>query len=266
MKRRNKNDEAPAVGISGWPADPLGHRRWVHGERSDWHGFGAAGDANRVAAPDHPELSIGDLAQQLLPPLQAVRLGVALVQRDAPRAPEIVKKIDATVQAMECIVDELLHISRAPGGGLLPRASIGLAGICRSVIADASIRHPGRTIVLKAHDEACGNWDGERLRKVVRNLLANALQHGAQDAKVVLSVIDLGDRALLTVVNRGEPIPAELREHLFDPFRRGAGLGLYVVKAIVEAHHGSVEVDSDRVRTVFGVTLPKHFEESGGVR
>jgi signal transduction histidine kinase len=236
------------------------------GTEEGTRGEDEAFDVSREADPEEPELSIGDLAQQLLPPLQAVRLGVALVQRDTPRTSELIKKIDATVQAMECIVDELLHISRAPCGGLLPRAPIGLAGICRSVITDASIRHPDRTIVLNAHDEASGNWDGERLRKVVRNLLANALQHGSRDAPVEISVIDRGDRALLAVVNRGEPIPAELREHLFNPFRLGAGLGLYVVKTIVEAHHGSVEVDSDQVRTVFGVTLPKHLQGSGEIQ
>ena len=223
-------------------------------------GQNEAFDLSRQADPGEPRLSIGDLAQQLLPPLRAVRRGVALVQRDTPRAPEMIRRIDATVQAMECLVDELLHISRAPSGGLLVRAPVSLAGICRSVITEASIRHPDRGIVLNAHDEACGNWDGERLRQVVRNLLANALRYGERNAPVELSVIDLGPRVLLAVVNRGESIPADVREHLFDPFRRGAGLGLYIVKTIVEAHHGSVEVDSDQVRTVFGVTLPKHLE------
>jgi signal transduction histidine kinase len=211
-----------------------------------------------------PELSIGEVAQELQLPLQSVRLGVALVRRDAQGASGLIKKIDATLQAMERIVDELLDLSRAPSGGVLFAAQTSLPEICRSVITDASIRHPHRTIVLNAHDEACGTWDGERLRQLVRNLLANALQYGAPAAPVELSVIDLGDRVLLAVVNRGEPIPAEVREHLFDPFRRGAGLGLYIVRRIVEAHRGSVAVGSDEVRTVFRVTLPKQPEGSGG--
>jgi signal transduction histidine kinase len=211
---------------------------------------------------DAEELGIGDLALELLPPLQAVRQGMVLVSKDVPRASEVLKKIDATLQAMEGIVDELLDISRS--GGLLLEEGTGLAEICRSVITDASIRHPERTILLNAHDEGFGNWDGERLRQVVRNLLANALQYGARDAPVHLGVIDLGEQVLLAVVNRGAPIPAGVREHLFDPFRRGAGLGLYIVKKIVEAHGGSVEMHSNEVRTVFRVTLPKHLE--GGIQ
>jgi len=185
-----------------------------------------------------PELSIDDVAQELLPSLQA----------------------------MERIVDELLDVGRARSEELLAREETSLAGICRSVVTEVSIRHPHRAILLMAHDEARGSWDAERLRQVVRNLLANALQYGARDAPVELTVIDLGDRVVLAVVNRGEPIPAGIREHLFDPFRRGAGLGLYVVRRIVEAHRGSVEVDSDQVRTVFRVTLPKSVERRGGIK
>jgi signal transduction histidine kinase len=213
-----------------------------------------------------PELRIDDVAQELLPSLQAVRLGVALVRRETPGASAVIRQIDLTLQAMERIVDELLDVGRARSEGLLAREGTSLAGICRSVVTDVSIRHPHRAILLMAHDEARGSWDGGRLRQVVRNLLANALQYGARDAPVELTVIDLGDRVLLAVVNRGEPIPAGAREHLFDPFRRGAGLGLYVVKRIVEAHRGSVEVDSDQVRTVFRVTLPKSVERRGGIQ
>jgi signal transduction histidine kinase len=223
-------------------------------------------DFVRRADPEEPELRIDDVAQELLPSLQAVRLGMALVRRDTPVASAVIRQIDLTLQAMERIVDELLDVGRARSEGLLARDGTSLAGICRSVVTEVSIRHPHRAILLMAHDEARGIWDAERLRQVVRNLLANALQYGARDAPVELTVIDLGERVLLSVVNRGEPIPAGVREHLFDPFRRGAGLGLYVVKRIVEAHLGSVEVDSDQVRTVFRVTLPKSVEKRGGIQ
>jgi signal transduction histidine kinase len=229
-------------------------------------GHSEAVDLRPPAVPDESELRLGDLAQELLPPLQAVRLGVALVRQDTPRASEVITKIDATLQAMERIVDELLDIGRARSGGLIIRARTGLAGICRSVVTDVSIRHPHRTIVLNAQHEAYGSWDGERLRQVVRNLLDNALEYGAPDAPVVLSVIDLDEQVLFAVVNRGQPISASVREHLFDPFPRSAGLGLHLVKRIVEAHRGSVAVESDEVRTVFRVALPKRFEAPGGIQ
>lgn len=215
---------------------------------------------------DEAELGFGDLAQELLPPLQAVRMGVSLVRRDAPRATEVIKKIDATLLAMEHIVDELLDLSRERSEALLLRANTDLVEVCRSVITEASIEHPDRGILLNAHEEVVGCWDGERLRQAARNLVANALQYGVRDQPVELSVIDLGDQAMLTVVNRCKPIPPATIEQLFQPFQRGAGVGLYLVKRIVEAHRGSVEVDSDEVRTVFRVRLPKNLEGQAGIQ
>jgi signal transduction histidine kinase len=84
------------------------------------------------------------------------------------------------------------------------------------------------------------------------------------EARACASCLDGGDYLVLSVVNRGPPVPDELRADLFEPFRRrknsksrGVGLGLYIVKRIVEAHGGSVEMSSDERRTVFQVALPK---------
>jgi signal transduction histidine kinase len=70
-------------------------------------------DLRRQATAGAPELRIGAVAQELLLPLQDVRLGVALIERETPRASELIQKIDETLQAMERVVDELLNLSRA---------------------------------------------------------------------------------------------------------------------------------------------------------
>jgi hypothetical protein len=69
------------------------------------------------AVPAEPEFDIGDLAKELLLPLHDVRVGVSLVLQDAPRASELMNKIDATLQAMERIFDELLDITCARARG-----------------------------------------------------------------------------------------------------------------------------------------------------
>jgi signal transduction histidine kinase len=217
--------------------------------------------AQKVALEER-ELRLGEVAHDLLNPLNAIRLGIHVVRQGGPRASEVLSRIDALIGAVERIVVDLLDFSRSRLG-VAEHAAVALADICRSAIADASIVHPDRDIVLDVHDDPVGKWDGERLRQVVRNLIGNALQHGEPDRPVEVSMIDVGDRAVLSVVNRGPPIPDELRAHLFEPFRRrsskcrGVGLGLYIVKRIVEAHAGSVEMSSDEARTVFRVTLPK---------
>jgi signal transduction histidine kinase len=96
---------------------------------------------------------------------------------------------------------------------------------------------------------------------VVQNLLSNALSHGAAGEPVIVSVIDCSEDALLSVANRGQPIADPFREQLFDPTRRGAWssdhLGLHIVKEIVGAHGGRIDLTSDDSATVFHVWLPK---------
>jgi signal transduction histidine kinase len=217
--------------------------------------------AQKVALEER-ELRVGEVAHELLNPLSAIRLGVHLARRGGPGAQEMLSRVDALIGAVERIVADLLDFSRSRFGASR-RGTVALSDVCRSVIADASMVHPGRDILLDVRDDPVGKWDAERLRQVLRNLVANALQHGGLDAPVEVSLTDFGDRAVVSVLNRGPPVPDELRAHLFEPFRRGTskgsgvGLGLYIVKRIVEAHGGSVEMSSDPARTVFRVALPK---------
>jgi signal transduction histidine kinase len=83
---------------------------------------------------------------------------------------------------------------------------------------------------------------------------------------VIVSVINFSEEALLSVANLGGPIPAAFREDLLDPTRRGnwssGHLGLYIVKEIVRAHGGRIELNSDDAATVFHVWLPRKHESS----
>jgi len=92
------------------------------------------------------------------------------------------------------------------------------------VIADASIVYPGRDIVLDVHDDPVGDWDGERLRQVVRNLVGTRC-NTVNPIRRRDFVGRVRRPAVLSVVNRGPPVPDELRPHLFEPFRRGTTKG-----------------------------------------
>jgi len=116
-----------------------------------------------------------------------------------------------------------------------------------------------------------GNWDAARLRQVVSNLMGNALQHGATESPVELAIAAAGSTVVLSVHNEGPPIPAAMRATIFDPLIRHAtaesatprvagsiGLGLYIVREIVVAHRGTVEVVSTAAAgTTFTVRLPR---------
>jgi signal transduction histidine kinase len=106
---------------------------------------------------------------------------------------------------------------------------------------------------------------------VIGNLLANAFQHGSADAPIRLRTFGDANTVLIEVQNGGKPIPPRDLARLFHPFERGVdslpasergvGLGLFISKEIVAAHHGMIEVRStDAEGTVFTVRLPRNAE------
>jgi len=214
------------------------------------------------AAVEERELRLGEVAHDLLSPLTAIRFGVHMARQRGKEAQEALLRIDAATGAMERIISELLDFSRSRLAAP-EQAPMALAEVCRSVIADAAIVYPDREILLDVHGDPVGEWDRVPLRQVVRNLIENALEHGQSDTPVEVSLTDSGNRAILSVVNSGSPVPDELRAHLFEPFRRrsskskGVGLGLFMVKRIVEAHGGSVEMKGGATRTVFELAMPR---------
>jgi signal transduction histidine kinase len=107
-----------------------------------------------------------------------------------------------------------------------------------------------------------GHWDPRRIEQVLSNLVGNALEHS--DEEVTVGIAGQPKTATLTVHNMGPPIPSGDRDRLFEPFRKreseqaGLGLGLYIVKLIVEAHGGTVDVRSTlETGTRFTCVLPK---------
>jgi two-component system OmpR family sensor kinase len=108
--------------------------------------------------------------------------------------------------------------------------------------------------------------DRGRLHQVLANLLANARVHTPEGTTVETGFAIDGDQAVLTVTDDGPGISADLQAVLFERFARGdgsraratgsTGLGLAIVAAVVEGHHGTVEVESEPGRTRFTVRLP----------
>ena len=109
--------------------------------------------------------------------------------------------------------------------------------------------------------------DPHRIDQVIDNLVANALRHTPDGGRITLSARRAGDEVLLSVADTGEGIAPEHLPHVFDRFYKvdpsrpggaaGSGLGLSIVKAIVERHGGTVRVASAPGRTEFTITLPQ---------
>jgi signal transduction histidine kinase len=127
---------------------------------------------------------------------------------------------------------------------------------------------PRREILFQSTGDSSGEWDADRLREVIGNLLANALQHGSPMTPVSLVLQEQGEQVTIEVNNQGAPIADSDIGRLFEPYRQGTagqdepsghlGLGLSIVNDIVNAHQGRIEVSSsDHGGTTFRVMLPR---------
>ena len=116
-----------------------------------------------------------------------------------------------------------------------------------------------------------GMWDINRIKQLVSNLVKNALEHGDSKSPVEVTARVEGDDVVLTVHNEGSAIPRERQHLIFQPFKHpnvgeekreraphSLGLGLYIVKQIVDAHNGALVLESSAESgTTFTVRLPK---------
>ncbi len=210
---------------------------------------------------------VGITGHDLKNPLHAILLSTDLLLRRPlePEARVLVEKIRSSCKRAVRLVHEVLDFTQARlGGGLPLRAKeVDLGAVTAQVIEELRTAHPDRTVVAEQSGDLRGVWDGERLAQVVSNLATNAMKHGAEDRPIGVRVRGLDDEVVIEVRNEGPTIPDDVRARLFEPLRHGGGhhaglgLGLFIVRHVVERHGGSVAVRSVDGETVFEVRLPR---------
>jgi two-component system, sensor histidine kinase and response regulator len=210
-----------------------------------------AEEANRLK-----DKYIGILGHDLRNPLSAISNSAHLLLRasDLPeRHRKSATRILRASDRMGNMIRDVLDFTRGHLGGGIPiePTSGNLAEICHRVVDETKAIHPERDIVLVAHGDLSGTWDRARLEQVVSNLVGNAVRHG--EGQIVVEAVGEEDQIFLRVKNGGPPIPVTELPTIFEPFRRGPetpqrseglGLGLYIVREIVRAHGGTVQVRS----------------------
>ncbi|AFE08235.1 response regulator/sensor histidine kinase [Corallococcus coralloides DSM 2259] len=216
---------------------------------------------------------VGIVGHDIRTPLAAI-LTTANAQLSRELLPDAQRKAFERVarggERIQRIVDQLLDFTRARVGGGIPvvPGAGDLNELCRKLVDELRAAKPERSILCDfARDSLPGVWDLDRLAQVVANLLDNALKYSPRDTPVRLRTYEQGaDTVYLEVQNAGAPIPAHLLPTLFQPFRRGdgadqresLGLGLYIARSIVEAHGGTLRVESTPdVGTIFSLCLPR---------
>ncbi len=231
--------------------------------------------AERVARSRDIFLAI--LGHDLRAPLQAVSMSTELLARKLvmdDKTQGYISRIKTSTRHMGTMVGDLLEFVRSRLGASLPveRKYMDLAGACREALEEASAGQPGSAPVLTIEGDTQGHWDSGRIGQMLQNLIGNALQHGAASHEISVQIKGGPDTVELVVHNEGKPIAEDAIGTIFDPLVRSSeensesrttstslGLGLFIVKEVVNAHSGSITVTSTiGDGTTFTVVLPKN--------
>jgi signal transduction histidine kinase len=209
------------------------------------------------------------LTHDLRGPLTATvsALELILLSTDPAQIRTFAARALASTQRMGGMVEELLHTMAFHGGqGLyLHLEPVDMRQVVDEVLTDAATAYGPRFEAAGGPVE--GWWDRAALKRVLENLISNAVKYGSADTPITVKLDSAYGRLLLSVHNQGAPIPPDEQECIFQMYRRaesarqddkkGWGIGLPYVRAVTESHGGSVGIDSSMGRgTTFTVDIP----------
>jgi PAS domain S-box-containing protein len=178
-------------------------------------------------------------------------------------------EIETSVRRMRVWIDELVDVAHLEVGQELHlnRTKTDLVALARAVAAEYQATCEGNRLRVEASEtELVGEWDAERLQRVLANLISNAIKYSPDGGAVTISVAREGATCVLTVRDSGVGIPVADQPHLFEQFHRasnvigriaGTGIGLAASRHIVEQHDGTIGVETcEGVGSTFTVRLP----------
>jgi len=213
---------------------------------------------------------LADVSHELRTPLTVIKGNVDLIRRMKQFDEESLISIDQEAGRLTRLVGGLLMLAQAESGKLpLTFKPVELDILVTEVFQEMWVIAGNKVHVhLNEIDQLQVNGDRDRLKQVLINLVANAIQYTPQDGDVFLSVAKVGDQARIICRDTGPGIPSDDLPHIFERFYRaeksrtrgrstGFGLGLSITKWIVEHHGGRIEVDSKEGEgTTFAIWLP----------
>ncbi|MBA2660982.1 MAG: GAF domain-containing sensor histidine kinase [Bradymonadaceae bacterium] len=225
------------------------------------------------------DVFISMAAHELRTPLTAMKLQVHMLMHQSDDAHDSqsgkpnplaggLGSINTQIDRLNRLVSQLLDVSVMDSGGLAPELALTDLGlVVREVARRFALELNRANCALRLHLETTqiGHWDRDRIDQVVTNLLSNAIKYGA-GKPIEIEVSAAGAMARLTVRDHGMGIDEANRERIFERFERlvsrrqvsGLGLGLWIVRRIVEMHDGTITLTSAPGEgSSFAVELPR---------
>jgi len=248
VRRLTKRLETLELGVRQWGDGDLSRRLPEKGHDEVAvlaQGFNVAAQRVQALLLSHKAL-LANASHELRSPLTRIRMGLELMESQPGSV--FKDEIARNIQELDQLIDEILLASRLDASevDLGTMEQVDMAGLaaeeCARVDADLDAGDDASALVVYGVNKL--------LRRAVRNLLENARRHAAGRATVTLR--QHTGRVVITVCDNGPGVPAHLRERIFEPFYRlagaterdgGVGLGLALVKSIVQRHGGSVRCE-----------------------
>jgi signal transduction histidine kinase len=211
-----------------------------------------------------------DLCNPLSAAKMAAQMAVRALQSQVPATSQLEKLLSRNLHAlsrMETMLSNLLDANRIQAGQslMLHRQRLNLLQMARDVVTHTEGLNCERVQV--SGEDVFGLWDKEGMQRVLENLIHNAIKYGGDHGLITLKVSEHDNQAILSVHNWGIAISPEDQQNIFEPFervsstsartKRGWGLGLTIVRDLVQAHGGQVTVNSSADKgTEFLVRMP----------
>ncbi|WP_233262031.1 ATP-binding protein [Vitiosangium sp. GDMCC 1.1324] len=210
-------------------------------------------------------------SHELYTPIASQKLALQSLLREAGKGPSgpprLLSRAEAQCRRLERLVEELLDVSTIQAGRLsLHLEKVDLVALAQDVAGrfEGELMQARSPLLWRIEGPVVGTWDGDHLDQVVTNLLMNAIKYGA-GKPIEIGVMAREGMARLVVADQGIGIAPDRLPHIFERFERGVsvksygglGLGLYIALQIVDAHGGSIRVESTPGRgSIFTVELP----------
>ncbi len=220
---------------------------------------------------------IGDVSHELKTPIFNAQgyihtlLDGALFDQNVNSA--FLQKAASNIDRLQTIVDDLESISRLESGELiLDMRNFDIKELAHEVFGDLAIKAESKNIDLYFKEGTAQNYrvraDRDYIRQVLINLIDNSIKYGKENGRTKVSFYDMDINILVEIADNGIGIPKKHLKHVFDRFYRvdtsrsreqgGSGLGLSIVKHIVEAHNQTINVRSTlNLGSTFGFSLEK---------
>jgi signal transduction histidine kinase len=213
------------------------------------------------AALERQRQFVADASHELRTPLTSILANLELLvdavdghdELAGGEAGEMAASALRSSQRMRRLVADLLLLARADAGRRAPHRPVNLAGSVREAAAEAAPLAAGHTLAVHVPEEpVVVRGVADDLHRMALNLIENAMVHTPAGTPATVSLATGEDGTVtLEVADRGPGVPADAREKVFDRFARasgdagpgGSGLGLAIVRAVAEAHGGSVTLD-----------------------